>query len=166
MTNMKPTRNNLIGLAALGLLTLVPNTQYAADADASTPAQTIPFSLGAEAGTTGIGGNASWRFLDYLGVETGFDYFSYTYNGSIKDNNYHATFRLMSEPLNLELYPWKRSSFHLSLGMLLNEESLSGTGTGTVKLPGIASYPGTLSLRYKPQVVDPYLGIGGNLYLC
>src|SRR5208283_5919131 len=71
--------------------------------------------------------------------------------------------RLMSQPLNLELYPWKRSSFHLSLGALFNEERLSGTASGAVNLDGTL-YAGSLALRYKPQTVDPYLGIGGNLY--
>jgi len=77
MTNMKLTKNHLIGAAALGLLALVPNTQYAADASAATPAEINPYSIGVEAGTTGIGGNLGWRFSDYLGVETGFDYFNY-----------------------------------------------------------------------------------------
>jgi len=70
----------------------------------------------------------------------------------------------MSEPLNLELFPWKRSSFHVSLGMLFNEERLNGTATGNLTLNN-NKYPGNINLVYKPEVVDPYLGIGGNLYL-
>lgn len=158
---MKERTNTLAGLMAIGLLALTPTAQYAADGD--NPAQTIPFSLGVEGGTTGLGGNASWRFMDHFGVETGFDYFDYTYNGTIKDNRYKADFRLMSEPLNLEIFPWSRSSFHLSLGMLFNENQLSGTDVGSVTLNHI-KYTGNLNLNYKPDVVDPYVGIGGNLY--
>jgi hypothetical protein len=164
MTNLKPAGNHLIGVAALGLLTLVPNTQYAADASAATPAERIPYSVGLEAGTTGVGGNLGWRFMDHLGVETGFDYFSYTYNGTIKDDYYNATLRLMSEPLNLEVFPWKRSSFHFSLGMLFNENRLTGNANGKLTLNN-DNYAGNLNLTYKPDVVDPYFGIGGNLYI-
>jgi hypothetical protein len=163
MTNMKLTKSNLIGALTLGVLALAPNTQYAAGSSYSSPAESIPFSVGAEAGTTGLGGNVGWRFMDYLGVQSGFDYFSYTYNGKIKDDNYNAKLRLMSEPLNLEVFPWKRSSFHISLGALFNQMSLNGAANGKITLNG-DSYSGTLNLNYKPQAVAPYLGIGGNLY--
>jgi hypothetical protein len=164
MTNMKPARNNLIGVAALGLLTLVPITQYAADMGASTPAQDIPFSIGAEGGTTGLGGNLGWRFADHFGVESGFDYFDYSYHGKIKDNEYNAGLRLMSVPLNLELFPWARSSLHLSLGMLFNENRLSGTASSTTLKLNHDTYSGSLNLLYKPETVDPYVGFGANLY--
>ncbi len=163
MTNMKSNGNQLFGALALGLLVLAPNTQYAADASASTPAQTIPFSIGAEAGTTGLGGNVGWRFMNHFGVESGLDYFSYTYNGTIKDNKFDATLRLMSEPLSLEVFPWKRSSFHISLGALFNENRLNGSDNGSLTLNG-DKYTGSLSLLYKPETVDPYVGIGGNVY--
>ena len=165
MTNWNPTRNTLVGAAALGLLALVSNTQYAAGADSSTPSEVIPYSVTAEAGTTGIGGNGSWRFMDYLGADTGYDFFSFSYAGTIKDNRYNVRFRLMSEPLNLDVYPWERSSFHIALGALFNENRLSGNATGSVNLgSGTPSYPGSLNLVYKPNVLDPYVGIGGNLY--
>lgn len=163
MTTIDCTNKHLLGALAFALLTLAPNTQYAADASASTPAETIPFSVGAEAGTTGLGGNVGWRFMNYLGVQSGFDYFSYTYNGTIKDNKYDATLRLMSEPLNLEVFPWKRSSFHISLGALFNEDRLSGNASGSLTL-NHDKYTGNLSLDYKPETVDPYVGIGGNVY--
>jgi hypothetical protein len=165
MTNTLSTRKNLIGAVAFGLLTLAPNIQYAAGAEASTSAQSVPYSVGAEAGTTGIGANLGWRFANHFGVETGFDYFDYTYNGTIKDDYYHAKLRLESVPVNLELFPWKKSSFHLSLGVLINENRLTGNGTGSVNLgDGSQPYAGTLNLSYKPATADPYAGIGGNLY--
>ena len=140
MTNTLSTRKNLIGAVAFGLLTLAPNIQHAAGAEASTSAQSVPYSVGAEAGTTGIGANLGWRFANHFGVETGFDYFDYTYNGTIKD-------------------------FHLSLGVLINENRLTGNGTGSVNLgDGSQPYAGTLNLSYKPATADPYAGIGGNLY--
>jgi hypothetical protein len=168
---MNPTRSKLIGALAFSLLALVPNSQYAAGTNtqyalgtnAPSYAQTIPYSVGVEAGTTGLGGNVGWRFANHFGVESGFDYFSYTYNGTIKDDYYHVTLRLMSEPLNLELFPWKSKSFHLSLGMLFNENRLSGGANGSLTLNN-DKYTGNLNLLYKPDTVDPYVGFGGNFY--
>jgi hypothetical protein len=163
MTYLNPTRILLPGALAVGLLALAPNTQSAAVASATTPNQGNPYSVGLEAGTTGLGGNVAWRFMNNLGVESGFDYFDYSYNGTIKDNTYDAKLRLMSEPLNLEVFPWKRSSFHISLGALFNENRLSGSATGPLTLNG-DKYTGNLNLLYKPETVDPYVGIGGNVY--
>jgi hypothetical protein len=129
-----------------------------------------PFTLGLEAGTTGLGGSASWRFADHFGVRGGFDYFSYTRNGNIEDVNYHATLRLMSEPLTFDLYPSKQRSFHVSVGALFNQNRLSGTGTGnngSVTLDG-QTFPtsevGSLNLRIEQHPLDPYLSIGGNFF--
>jgi hypothetical protein len=163
---MNRTRSNLIGALAFGLLALTPNAQYAQEAPAQTYAQIAPYSVGVEAGTLGFGGNLGWRFMDHLGVQTGFDYFDYTYNGAIKDNYFDAKLRLESAPLNLEVFPWKRSSFHISLGILFNQERLTGSvpGPTTINLGNGNTYQGGLSLDYKPEEVDPYVGIGGNIY--
>jgi hypothetical protein len=37
-----------------------------------------PFTVAAEAGTTGFGGSLLWRFTDLLGARAGADYFSYS----------------------------------------------------------------------------------------
>jgi hypothetical protein len=171
---MKPIRHKLIGALALGALAFAPNTQYAADASYISPAQSIPYSIGLEGGTTGLGGNLGWRFSNHFGVGTGFDYFSYSYNGAVKDVTYDLKLRLMSEPLNLQVYPWTRSSFRIDLGMLFNEMKFSGnataTGNKTINLPSANGGPNdqflnaNVSASYTPDVVDPYIGIGGNLY--
>jgi hypothetical protein len=170
---MKPIRHKLIGALALGVLALAPNTQYAADVSYISPAQSIPYSIGLEGGTTGLGGNLGWRFANHFGVGTGFDYFSYSYDGRIKDDHYDLKLRLISEPLNLQVYPWTRSSFRIDLGILFNENTLNGNATAnpgqTINLPAASGpndrFPNaTLSASYKPDVVDPYVGIGGNLY--
>ncbi len=122
-----------------------------------------PFTVGAEVGTTGYGGGASWRFMDHLGVGGGFDYFSYSLNNrNIQDATYSGNLRLQSEPLTLDLYPGKRSSFHLSVGALFNQDQV--TGTALVNNFNGSGYNGTLNLSIKYQPVDPYLAIGGNVY--
>ena len=165
MTNFKFDSFKLTCGAVVTLTALLASCDCRADGSQVIPSQDIPFSVGVEAGTTGIGGNAAWRFCDYLGIESGADYFQYTYNGTIKDNSYAAKLKLASVPVNLEVFPWRRSSFHISLGALLNDNHLTGTaGPGTINLGNGYTYTGNLSLSYKPQQVDPYVGIGGNLY--
>jgi hypothetical protein len=126
-----------------------------------------PFSLAAEAGTTGLGGTAGWRFADHFGLEGGMDYFSFTLNRSISDIPYSGHLRLMSERAGLNLYPWKDHSFHVSLGAYFNQNRLSGTATsdGTLTVNGAVVPAGdSVKLVYKQQPVDPYVSIGGNVY--
>jgi hypothetical protein len=128
------------------------------------------WTVGADAGSAGLGGFGSWRFYDYVGVRAGFDYFQWTENNlSVGDLNYNAKVRLMSEPLTLDLYPWKKHSFHISVGMLFNQNQITGTSTGfgpvtiggqTFQFPNV----GTLNLKIEQQVVNPYLGIAGNFF--
>lgn len=163
--------HRLTGIAASAMLTLTAMTGRADDTGTSTNTITAPplspyhpFTVGVEAGTTGAGGSANWRFSNHFGIGGGFDYFRYSYNGNIQGNNYNAKLRLMSEPATLDWYPWKKSSIHISVGALFNENHLTGTATGnSISLNG-NTYSGTLNLDIKQQVVDPYVAIGGNVY--
>ena len=128
------------------------------------------WTVGLDAGSTGAGVFGSWRFYDYLGVRAGFDYFQWTENNlSIADFRYSATARLMSEPLTLDIYPWKAHSFHISAGILFNENQLTGTSSGFGPIT-IGGYPiqfedmGVLNLKVQQQLVNPYLSIGGNFF--
>jgi hypothetical protein len=103
-------------------------------------------------------------------VRSGFDYFESSENDvDIKEITYSAKLRLMSEPLTLDFYPWKRHSFHISVGALFNQNRLTGNAsdTGTIIIDG-QPFPvplvGTLNLKIEQQPVNPYLSIGGNLF--
>jgi hypothetical protein len=175
MKHATQMKTRLTGLAVIGISTFAAYTNYAQDSTngvasaVDVPAQSRlnpPFTVGVEAGTTGFGGAANWRFLPHFGVGTAFDYFSYSLNNkSIQDATYNANLRLQSEPLTLDLYPGRRSSFHVSLGMLFNQDQLSGSATGANLSFDNQNYTGNLNLNIKYQPVDPYLAIGGNLYL-
>ena len=146
----------------------IPFTASAAEATTSeesfAPPAYRPLTLGIEAGTTGAGGSLSWRFADHWGARAGFDYFEYSDSGfPIKALKYDAKIRLMSEPLTLDLYPWKGHSFHISAGVQFNQNRLTGTAdaTGTILPPARV---GTLNLNIEQQLVNPYLSIGGNFF--
>lgn len=171
---MKNTRPYLYAatLIACAGATWNANAVEAADnpADAASRPDYREWTVGIEAGTTGIGGYGSWRFYDYLGVRAGFDYFQWTENSlHIGDLNYNAKLRLMSEPLTLDIYPWKKHSFHISAGVLFNQNQLTGesSGFGPVIIGGqVFLFPnaGTLNLKVEQQLVNPYLSIGGNFF--
>jgi hypothetical protein len=126
------------------------------------------WTVGLDAGSAGLGGFGSWRFCDHLGVRAGFDYFQWPENNlSIGDFRYGAKVRLMSEPLTLDLYPWKAHSFHISAGVMFNQNQLTGSssGFGPIAIGGQTfqfSDLGVLNLKVEQQLVNPYLSIGGN----
>jgi hypothetical protein len=123
-----------------------------------------------EAGAPGAGGFVSWRFFDHLGVRGGFDYFQWTEDDlHIANLHYDTKLTMMSEPLTLDIYPWKNHSFHLSAGVLFNQNKLTGTTTGIFPITiGGVTFPGTdvgtLNLKIQQQPVNPYVSIGGNFF--
>jgi hypothetical protein len=174
---MNRTNKLSVGIVSLGLLILTAAACRADDIEESTnamaymPAQPLfhPFTIGAEVGTMGYGGSVDWRFLNHFGVGSSFDYLTYTYNGKIEDANYDIHLHLQSEPLTLNVYPWKRSSFHFSVGALFNQNRITGTsivGAGDSVTINGTTYNGPIDLHLtiKQEPVDPYLTLGGNLY--
>ena len=160
-----PIPTNATLPATATLVTATPKTTQTPRA--MTPPSYQPFTLGAEAGTTGFGGVAGWRFADHFGVVGGMDYLSYSLNRTINDIPYSANLRMQSEYAALNLYPWRNSSFRLSLGAYFNQNRLTGTAVsdGSLNVNGYPVPPGdTVRLEYKQQPVDPYASIGGNLY--
>jgi len=115
-----------------------------------------PFTVAAEAGTTGFGGSLLWRFTDLLGARAGADYFCYSdYNFTPMHISYSGTARLLSEPLTLDIYPWKEHSYHLSVGVQFNENSLTASASRSGGEEG-------LDAKLTQQLVNPYLSIGGT----
>lgn len=124
-----------------------------------------PFSLTAEAGTLGLGGSLSWRFSDHLGIRAGGNYFSYDHSDDVEGITYKANLKLQSFPIGLDLYTSKSSSFHVTVGALINQNKLTGKvppGT-TVDVNG-TPYVTDLALEVKWQDLSPYVSVGGNIY--
>ena len=179
-TTMQTTIKTTIGLLVCGLTFGLAQTAAAS----SDEPNYRPFTLSAEGGTTGLGGSASWRFSDNFGVRGGVNYFSYDTDqftlttkpngGGSQDQKYNVTLRLLSEPVALDFYPSAKSSFHISLGALVNQNRFSAT----VKNSGVAnstytfngvnylqSAVGNLELEVKQATLSPYLSVGGSIYL-
>jgi hypothetical protein len=132
-----------------------------------TPPSYQPFTLGAEAGTTGFGGGAGWRFADHFGLVGGMDYLKYSLDQTISGIPYSANLNLQSEYAALNIYPSRERSFHISLGAYFNQNRLTGkaVSNGSLLVNGYPVPPGdSVNLEYKQQPVDPYVSLGGNLY--
>jgi hypothetical protein len=160
----------LVGLGALSLsaqtnLTLDSKSDRTASATEakSTEAFYHPFSISAELGTTGAGGSVGWRFSDLLGVHAGMDYFNWSGSAKIEDITYNVKVQPLTETVALDIYPWERHSFHVSVGIMVDQSELTGSASGAYALNG-RTYTGTLDLNIRPQPVNAYLSIGGNLF--
>ena len=167
--------------------------QNAGTTDGATEAPAyLPFSLGAEVGTPGFGGSASWRFADHFGARAGFNYFSYSRSvdefvgvqiesvdsgGNVVGlATIDSKLSLMSEPLGLDIYPWKKSSFRITVGIMLNQNEQTGVITAdpvagrTFYKIGNSPYGydsagiGDLNMQVKQQPVSPYISVGANYY--
>lgn len=167
---MNRTNKLPIEIVSLGLLLLAATACRADDIEETTnaPAWTPsprpfqPFTVGAQVGTLGYGGGADWRFLNHLGIGAAFNTFSYDYHGTIESASYDIHLHLQSEPLTLNVYPWTHSSFHISVGALLNQNRLSGSSDETITINN-NTYSSPV-LHIKQGAENPYLTVGGNLY--
>jgi len=172
----------LIAIAHLSALVCTTSSLLAQDATnaiaAAKPDETLkperppyrPWTIGIGIGTdTLFGGGVSWRFSDHLGTRVGFGYTEASWDDvGIAGLKYNVTGRLMGEPITLDVYPWRKSSFHISVGMLVNQSEASGSvsSTGSITVDGqpVEIRSGEIKMKIQPQPVNPYLSIGGNFF--
>jgi hypothetical protein len=145
--------------------------ETAKPAESPEPPPYRPWTLGIGIGSDGIfGGGVSWRFSDHLGARVGLGFAEHSWNHlGIGGTHYDVDLRLAFEPLTVDIYPWQKSSFHVSLGVLFNQNQLSGTASHT-KITIIDGQPfptdevGTVNMKIEQQLVNPYIGIAGNFF--
>ena len=176
---MTKSRFSFLTVGALLCGLAASSTQAASEADNGQEAPAYqPFSIGAEIATPGVGGSASWRFSDHLGARAGFNYWSYSQTGvEIDGITYNNTdLRLMSEPIGLDIYPWKKSSFRITVGIMLNQNEYTGVASqdpianrtfieiGSSGNSYDSAAIGDLNLKVEQQPISPYLSIGYSYY--
>jgi len=168
-----------IGLLVCGL---VLGFAHNAAASADEP-NYRPLTIGVDAGTTGLGGSASWRFSDNFGIRGGVNYFSYdtdefTYTTRAPglspnvDQKFNTTLRLLSEPVAIDYYPSAKSAFHISFGILINQNRFNANvkddNSGSAFIINGIQYlqfgVKELDLEVKQQPISPYLSIGTSFY--
>ena len=173
---------SLLGVVLTCVVTNL-STQTAVAADESGAPEYRPFTFSLEAASTGPGLAANWRFTEHFGARVGANGFLGlgdegldVGNHDIEGINYNVTLKpLMSEQLALDIYPWKKSTFRVTVGILLNQNEFEGS-TGAV--PGQTFVPigdsgviydigalGNLNLNVEQTLVSPFVSIGMNFYL-
>jgi hypothetical protein len=176
-TTKQTTMKKIISLVQCGIvLSFAQLTAVGESADSR-------LTIGAEAGTTGIGGSASWRLSERFGVRVGANYmpidlkrFNLTTKptgGATSDQDYDGELRLLSAPLALDFYPWADSPFRITAGVLVNQNRF----TATVKNSGVGgsifvfngkdylqSAVGDFDLEVEQQTLSPYVSIGTSFY--
>jgi hypothetical protein len=169
---------SLLGVALTCVATNL-STQTVKAADEMGAPDYRPFTLGLEASSTGPGVAADWRFAEHFGARAGVNgFFGASIdigNRDIEGINYDAKLKLMSEPLAVDFYPWKASTFRVTVGILFNQNEIKGS---TDAVPGqtfvqIGDSPGTydigslgnLDMKAEQNLVAPYVSIGMIFYL-
>ena len=156
-----------------GVLILKTSVDYPRDSSRPpVPMSELPhrFSVGANVGLpTFFGASLGWRFADHFGVRSGFDWFTFSRSAELSDVTYDVKLKMQSEPLLLDLYPWKNRSFRISAGVLFNQNQLKAqlTPSSLITLGQDTYLPadvGTLHLRVKQRPVCPMFTLGGNLF--
>jgi hypothetical protein len=121
-------------------------------------------TLGPNIGTLGLGGEAGYRFNDYLGLRIGGNYFSYDFDEQLSEVNYDAEISLQSAGAVLDIYPLG-GVFRLTAGARYNWNGLEFTATPTtnITIGGNTFTPaqaGTLRGDVDFWEVAPYAGFG------
>jgi hypothetical protein len=133
-------------------------------------ADTGDFALGIKASTLGAGAEGIVGILPSLNLRAGANALSVDFDINTSDIDYDVDADLLSFPILLDWYPFKKSGFRISAGALINknEADAEATSQATYTIDGTdytAAQLGTLKAKVDFKEVAPYVGIGwGNAF--
>ncbi|HCF25945.1 MAG TPA: hypothetical protein DEV81_01685 [Cyanobacteria bacterium UBA11049] len=133
--------------------------------------QTTGYSIGGRVSTLGFGIEGTKQFTPNFNGRLGVNYFGLGLNEEESDIKYDANLNLFSIAALGDWYPWKSNGFHLTAGVVYNDNNADGTGemTGSQTF-NIGNRTFTVSevqklkakVKYSSSIA-PYIGIGyGN----
>ncbi len=132
-------------------------------------ANAVDFAIGANAGTPGLGLNATLGITEKVHVRGIFNYFQYDFDENEDGVDYELDLDLNSFGALIDWHPLG-GSFRISGGIFANGNDITGTGRGqagtTVEFGDMifnADELGTVDASIDFDSVAPYLGVGwGN----
>ncbi|HRP35213.1 MAG TPA: hypothetical protein PLI48_04940 [Gammaproteobacteria bacterium] len=139
--------------AALLAVVLLPLGWGSAAADS--------FAVGAKAGTTGLGLEATWRLTDAVNLRGG--YYAFDYDTDLEEEGveYDGDLRLRNAALFADWHPFG-GAFRISAGGVQSGNKFLGSADGELEV-GDNTYTGQLEAEVSWSGLAPYLGIGfGN----
>ena len=86
------------------------------------------FSIGAKAGTLGVGLEAGIEVSEYLGIRTGINYLKFSFDTTISNYDYDFEPEFYNIPLLLDWHPFG-DSFRLTAGAYINNNTVDVEGT-------------------------------------
>lgn len=122
----------------------------------------LPFSriaIGTKTGTLGLGGQIATPLTRWLNLRGGFDLFNFGYNLTNSGTNYNAALHLKSGEVNADYYPFRRSSFHVSPGVLIFKSGAAAS----MFVPGGNTFSEN-DTDYTSDPNDPVTGNGSVLF--
>jgi hypothetical protein len=172
----RPTSEARLGLN-IGLQPVIPTSstkRIAIALQQSNPSnvrQPLGLGVSTRVGTLGIGVDVAKSFTSQFNGRLGFNFGNININRTDSGIDYSSQLNLSSVQLFGDYYPFPRSNFRVTGGLVAQNNRFSVTGkpsgSGTYTIDGnqvSASNVGTLSGEYKyGNSIAPYLGIGiGN----
>jgi hypothetical protein len=118
-------------------------------------------AVGAKAGTTGLGIEATWRLTDSVNLRGG--YYAFDYGTDLEEEGveYDGDLKLRNAAVFADWHPFG-GSFRLSAGGVQSGNKFLGSADGDLDV-GDSTYAGQLEAEVSWSGLAPYLGIGfGN----
>jgi hypothetical protein len=124
-------------------------------------------SIGLQVGTLGFGVTAAKLIIGHLGIRAAFNFFNFGVHNTTSDVSYSARLRFQNLPVLLDFFPWSRGAFHITGGVVFNQNRIIGTGQsdadGNITI-NHDSYTqaqiGTLTAAIRYPSTAGYAGIG------
>jgi hypothetical protein len=88
----------------------------------------IDASFGLQAGTLGFGVSAAKLIIPNIGLRAQFNFFNFGVNNTVSDVKYSARVRFQNLPVLVDIFPWGRGPFHVTGGVVFNQNRFTGTG--------------------------------------
>lgn len=127
----------------------------------------IDASFGIQSGTLGFGVQAAKLIIPNVGLRAEFNFFNFGINNTVSDVKYSARVRFQNLPVLVDIFPWGRGAFHVTGGVVFNQNRFTGTGesdaAGNITI-NHNSYTqaqiGTLSAAVRYPATAGYAGLG------
>jgi len=113
------------------------------------------FAIGAKIGTFGWGGQIATPLTRRLTLRGGADFFNFGYGLTSDGTNYYASMHLKSGTAQVDVYPFRHSSFHISPGVLIFKSNVAAT----MNIPGGSTFTEN-DTDYTSDPSDPVTGNG------
>ena len=127
----------------------------------------IDLSAAAHASTLGFGVEASLLLTSHLGVRAMYNFMNYDFTVTNSGITYSPKIAYRNAPLLIDLYPSARGTFHLSGGIVFNQNTVTGPAqpdqSGDFTIDGqtyTAAEVGTLTVTLKYPSSGWYAGFG------